>query len=565
MFLKKLPLLLLLLAISFTLKAQKTQWASTVIDKSSEVSEKQYSASQVLGKPNVMPAGGESPSAWTPSRASRKEYIKVGFAEPMQIRQVAIAESYNPGTITAIYAYDATGNEYKLIELPKRKTQASSLVRNIFFELTTYQVAAIKLETDGKRVDGFSSIDAIGISDSYLPVEASVNQAPNLITNLLIENLGPNVNSEFRENGPLLSQDGTKLYFSRSSSDENMGGVNDPEDIYVAELDTVTGQWKPAQNVGAPLNTVFPNFVSSLKSQNGETLLILGNTYIDNKRVLTGVSVSTKGKDGKWSEPRKMVIEDDYNYSPKVDYYMSDDQNTMLMSVERDDSYGDRDLYVSFQRRGGTWTEPMNLGSVINSADEESAPFLMSDNKTMYFSSKGLSGYGNDDIYVTTRLDDSWTRWSEPENLGPEINSPRSDRYFNIPSTGEYAYFTRDIDSLGNVDIFRVGMPIFGKPVQMIVLAGTVTDAETTQPPIGTSVKFAGTGEGADEGITLSDNSTGEFEIVIPAGDIYELSVERDGYLAAVEKVDLTNATEGGNFRRNIILTPVKKENYHCL
>ena len=62
------------------------QWASRVIEFSSELTPIQYSAEQVLGKPNVLPAAGESPSAWTPDRPNRQEFLKVGFENPQKIR-----------------------------------------------------------------------------------------------------------------------------------------------------------------------------------------------------------------------------------------------------------------------------------------------------------------------------------------------------------------------------------------------------------------------------------------------------------------------------------------------
>ena len=57
-------------------------------------------------------------------------------------------------------------------------------------------------------------------------------------------------------------------------------------------------------------------------------------------------------------------------------------------------------------------TEPINMGNVIYTEMEESSPFLAADNKTLYFASKGHNGYGGYDIWVTRRLDDSWTNWT---------------------------------------------------------------------------------------------------------------------------------------------------------
>src|SRR5690606_40256204 len=95
-------------------KDQTVQWASKVLEVSSEFTHLQYAAIQTLGKPKVLPAGGQNPNAWAPNRPGRKEYLKVGFDNPMSIRQVAIAESHNPSAIYRVLAYDEQGKEYIL-------------------------------------------------------------------------------------------------------------------------------------------------------------------------------------------------------------------------------------------------------------------------------------------------------------------------------------------------------------------------------------------------------------------------------------------------------------------
>ena len=104
-------LCLVLVGIQFS-NGQSVQWASKVIDFSSELTPIQYSAQQALGQPNVLPAGGQNPGAWTPDKPKRAEFIKLGYDKPMQIQQIAIAESYNPGALYKVYVYDEAGKEY---------------------------------------------------------------------------------------------------------------------------------------------------------------------------------------------------------------------------------------------------------------------------------------------------------------------------------------------------------------------------------------------------------------------------------------------------------------------
>src|SRR5689334_18763118 len=91
---------------------QEVQWASKVIEFSSELTPVQYSAQQILGKPNVLPAGGQNPAAWTPDKPKRKEFIKLGYSHPIQVQQIAIAESYNPSAIFRVLLYDEAGTEH---------------------------------------------------------------------------------------------------------------------------------------------------------------------------------------------------------------------------------------------------------------------------------------------------------------------------------------------------------------------------------------------------------------------------------------------------------------------
>ncbi|PTB92266.1 hypothetical protein C9994_14330, partial [Marivirga lumbricoides] len=457
-----LPILIILLlqTLSLSLVAQDVQWANEVLEYSSQLEEKQYSIQQLLGKPNVYPWGEGSPNAWTPAKPSSMEFVKVGFANPKPIRQIAIAESYNPSTLSRIYFYDEKGTEYLIIQRePVIVNQPGRFLR-LFTELTTYNVAAVKLEFRGDAVPGYYSIDAIGITDSETPIDLQLELVPNVKEELESEKLSAKVNSPYEELGPTLSPNGKQLFFGRKFHPDNLGGVDNYEDIWVSDLDTLTNEWKEARNVGEPLNNSGPNWVSSITPDGNTLVLLIGNEYDSKKkRLISGVSMSSKEGDG-WSEPTALKIDDFYNVSEKANFFMANSRKTMLMSITRDDSYGDRDLYVSFMKRDGSWTAPMNLGANINTASPETSPFLASDDKTLFFSSEGYLGFGKSDIYMSRRLDDTWQNWSEPLNMGPQVNDDGDDLFFTMPAEGNFAYYTKE-DSLGDMNIFRLPMPLF--------------------------------------------------------------------------------------------------------
>ena len=548
--------LVFLASISFSSTAQVVQWASKVIEFSSELTPIQYSAKQTLGKPNVLPAGGQSPNAWAPDRPNRKEFLKLGYDNPISIRQIAIAESHNPSAIYRVFAYDQGGKEYLINTLNPMAIPLKGRMLNIFMEPTPYKVAAVKIEFDGGAVPDYYSIDAVAISDSNYPIIADIPTMQLLASGILIEVLDNNVNSEYKELNPLLSPDGKTLYFSRQNHPKNIGGVKDKEDIWYSELDSA-GRWQLAQNLGA-LNNEGPNFINTIKAvtPDGKSALmvLLGNKYLDNGKMLAGVSIS-KNVGGVWSKPIALNIINDYNYAEKANYFLADNRKTLLMSVERDDSQGDRDLYVTFMNADSTWSEPKNLGDVVNSAGEESAPFLASDDKTLYFSSTGFSGYGGNDVYVTRRLDDSWTNWSEPENLGPEINSPLEDLFFNIPAASEFAYYSRGLSET-NADIFRVKLPIVKSPDTYVTVKGKVID-KTTGEPVAAKIVYERLPDGKDTGISQTDPETGEYEIRLPTGQLYGLRAEAVGKMSESQNLDLRNIKTGQVIDKNFNLQPI--------
>lgn len=554
---RSLLVFLLSIGVVFITHAQIVQWANKVVGFSSELTPVQYSAQQALGKPNVLPAGGQNPNAWAPDKPGRKEFLKLGFEKPMNIRQIAIAESHNPSAIYRVLAYDEAGNEHVINSLNPMAVPLKGRMLNLFMELTPYKVSAVRIEFDGAAVPDYFGIDAVSISDSNYPIIADIPKLQLLASGIVIEQLDKNVNSEYSELNPLLSPDGKTLYFSRSNHPGNVGGVKDKEDIWYSQLDSA-GHWQLAKNM-EQFNNEYPNFINTISNVTPDgksAIIVLGNKYLDNGKMQAGVSISSN-IGGNWTKPVALNIKNDYNFNEKSNYFLTNNRQTLLMSVEREDSQGGRDLYVSFMQSDSVWTEPLNLGDVINTAGEESAPFLASDDKTLYFSSNGFSGYGGNDIYVSKRQDDTWTSWSEPENLGPEINSPLEDLFFNIPASSEFAYYSRGV-SATNTDIFRVKLPIVRNPEPWVTVRGKVVDGVTGKP-MAAKIVYERLPDGKSLGIAQTNPETGEYEVRLPGGHLYGVRAEAKDKISEGQNLDLRNiTTETTIDHKDFNLEPIK-------
>lgn len=552
---KHSTLILCLLLISTGLFGQKTQWAYKVLNKSSEYGEKQYSSIQALGKPNVMPAFRDSPCAWSPYREQSRtdEFIHLAYEKPMRIKQVAIAESYNPGAVSKVYLYDTKGVEHLVYknEATKPLPQRGRML-NVLFPLTTYSVASVKVVLNTIGMPGWNHIDAVAISDTDAPVQAGINVVKDLTFDSQPENLGTSVNSIHDEIMPIISPDGKTLYFDRKDHPQNTGGiVND--DIWFSELSTESG-WSMAQNTGAPLNNRGHNFLTAI-SPDGNTAL-LGNVYEPNGSMSSGLSIAHKNRDG-WAFPQKLIIENYYNNNKFSEFHLGADGKTIVMTVQRMDSKGGKDLYVSFHQASGKWTAPKNLGPIVNSAATEMSPFLAADRKTLYFSSDGFSGYGGKDMFMTRRLDNSWTNWSEPQNLGPIINSANWDAYYSVPASGEHAYFSSENNSLGKTDIFRIKLPQEMRPDPVVLVRGKVLDQKTKEP-IAASIIYETLHDGKEVGVAMSNPRTGEYTIILPAGEKYGFLAKAEDYLSEHQNLDLTKITQYKEINRDLLLIPIR-------
>ncbi len=251
--------------------------------------------------------------------------------------------------------------------------------------------------------------------------------------------LGTFINTEEEELAPILSPDGQTLYFSRAFHSSNTGGKYAGTDIWISRKDA-NGNWMPAVNAGKPWNNKRSNAVIGI-SADGATVY-LTNAY-NNK---SGISFSRLVL-GKWTKPEFIAVPG-INRDDLVGIYVHPTSDVMMISMKGKDSYGEEDLYVSLKDSLGSWSQPRNLGSSINTSGFEISPFLSIDKSKLFFSSNGHAGYGDADILMSERLYDSWDIWTVPRNLGSTINTSGFDSYFSLYAD-TVAYYARNFADRG--------------------------------------------------------------------------------------------------------------------
>lgn len=555
---KSFSILLLLYSFSFTALSQKTYWASQIFSFSSEkvipFQQLGHKAVQVLGKPNVLPQYTQSALAWQPSvqKKSSEEYITVGFDTLMHIQQVAVAENYGIGSIDKVIAFDSLAKPYTLYQrdaaiIPRDKGEMFNV---ILPNKTPYKVYAIKIVLNVEKIKDANQIDAIGISASTDPIQAMVNVAADAPGEVYRENLGKNINSRHQEFAPVISSDGKTLYYTRNYL--SLFGKQGDQDVYFSVQDEA-GNWQKAQNIGAPINTEDKNAVLAVSADGYELLLM--NKYHPDGHLSSGISRTYRTANG-WSFPEEVKIDNYYNQSPNAEFSVSADGKVMVMSIQRKNAIGSRDLYVSFRKPNNTWTEPKNLGKTVNSIEHEVTPFIAADNKTLYFSTRGFSGFGDNDIFKSVRLDDTWTSWTEPENLGPAVNTSNWDGYFTMPASGDFAYIC-SFSGGAKEDIYKLVLPKTAQPNPVAIVTGNVLSSNERLAIPAKLTMTARSSVNKTE-IKQYEPSTGAFSFVIPLNDIYDFIPEATGFIAVNETIDLRNVNEYQEIKKDFYLIPIE-------
>ncbi len=544
------------------LYGQNIQWASELVFQyNSFKATGGWSGEKILGEPDAYPYGSLNENALRLLEEKGYGTVTLGFENGKKVAEVVIAESFAPGRVSKVVAFDEAGTEFIIYEQEAQDLGIYSRLLTIPLDDVEIIIKKLTLHVNCLNAGGWSQIDAVGLSDSRLSEEQkqAITKSDKTIIEEEIsfsatrEKLSGFINTEYQEIKPVISPDGRTLYFARQDYPSNIGGKRDPQDIYFSDL--VNEKWRLAQNIGAPLNDKEPNGICSI-SPDGNTMLVINSYGEDGSVKGKGVSVSYRLGNG-WTQPVSLSISGFENKSQYQDFYLSNSSTYLLMAIQMPDSHGDQDLYISFRNPDGTFSTPKNLGVTINTSEVEYAPFLASDNKTLYFSSDGHGGVGGSDIFYTKRLDESWTRWTTPVNIGDEINSAAWDGYYTVTAKGDFAYFISDTEDGTGTNIYRIEMRKELKPDPVVLITGRVLDRKTNRP-IEAEIDYQSLNNDSEVGMAKSNAGDGEYKIVLPAGNTYGFMAKARGYISMFENTDFSNLTEYKEIEKNLYLIPIE-------
>jgi OOP family OmpA-OmpF porin len=355
------------------------------------------------------------------------------------------------------------------------------------------------------------------------------------------------LNTRYDEQNPVLTPGQSEMYFTVANHPMNASGERDKGDIWVSHKEN--GQWTAPMRVSGLVNNSGYNAVLGF-SLDGEEMFLYGHyTAYGDAAGSQGISVSKRSGNA-WSLPKNETIPYFLNKSIASGGSVTSDKKIFVFSAEgrSHDSYGNEDIYVSFNR-DGVWTEPLNLGATINTLNQELSPYYNASTSTLYFSTNKPGGNGSFDVYQCSRLDDTWQNWSKPENIGSIVNTDGREVYYRLIPDGFIYTTTKNSDGYGDIkegtapNNFQEIAPVEEeKPVVTIItpapsnsflLFGKVTDAQTGQ---GINAKMVFTPSALN---LVATAQNGQYNATLPVAMQYLVTISANGYISIEEPITL--------------------------
>ncbi len=366
--------------------------------------------------------------------------------------------------------------------------------------------------------------------------------AQDIGTRYELVNMGKPVNTFHHEAAPLVSADGTTLYFFVQNHPENTYGKDDSQDIWMSKKDA-NGVWGAPKHLTSPFNNSHSNQVFTILPDG--SLFIRGGKSKNEKGFC---KVSTTGN-------LKELDVQDFQKMNKGRFYgasMSADEKHMVIYFSEISGSENSDLYASHLQPNGSWSRPVKLK--LSTSTDDVGPFIGPDQKTLYFGSARQSPgrQGGVDIYKTTRLDDTWINWSEPINMGKPINTAALDFYFTM-------------DNAGNVFTSRANKALEGAQLDLYMLVpkqfkmnliGTVSNEKTKQPMIA-AVELK---TGDKEPQKFSTTATGKFEAKVAEAKYYSINAGAEGFTPKSQTFKIPTLNSDTTIYIDVLLKPISKQ-----
>ena len=526
-------------------------------------------------------------------------YLAADYLKYLAVEYYVKANGFNSNNALINFrlghSYLNSPNKYKALEFLRKAYQMNPAIDP---EITFYLGEAYHLNHDfDNAIKYYSLYKSVAEKKPGFDADKRItecNEGKKLVANpvrVMIENLGPVVNSKYREYAAVITADESVMLFTSRRS--NTTGQAIAEDgMFFEDILSTTKQnkaWTPPVNLPAPVNTKLHDATIAL-SGDGQKLFI----YTDENEGDVLLSIL---EGDKWSKPEPAgggAI--NTKYSEIHACFSYDEKSIYFVSNKPDDNFGGFDIYVTRLGENGKWGKPENMGPTINTIYDEEGVYMHPDGKTMYFSSKGHRTMGSYDIF-RSELEDG--KWSEPENVGYPINSADKDAFFVVSASGKHGYYSSArMDAIGETDIYMITLlgpekePVLNVEDQLLIsrvmktdvqsiaearaetviaaktdknkfrsevtiLKGTIVDA-LDKHPLNAIIVITDNEKNTVVSTFQANSKTGQYLVSLPSGRNYGIAVTLEDYFFHSENIDLPKSTAYQEINKDIELNKLE-------
>jgi hypothetical protein len=447
------------------------------------------------------------------------------------------------------------------INTPKKKeaipyfefcTKQTKFDQDVWLYLGHAYHIAMRLDDAIKSYENYKTK---GTKEGIIEADLGIQQCKN--AKLLVKHplnvtfmpLGKEVNSEFPDYHPYVTQDEQMLVFT-SRRKGNVGAVQVevdgyyPSDIWYSK--SSNGVFQKAKSAGPAVNGNFDEICVGL-SADGNWMSV----YVDDIKSAGDIYFSNYNRS--WQKPTKLEgLNDNVNEGFESSGCLSPDGLTYYFASRRDGSLGGRDLYIARKLPNGKWSKAQNMGTVLNSQYDEDFPYMAPDGKTLYFSSQGHNSMGGFDLFMSTYNEEDGT-WSIPRNIGYPLNTTDDDMSICFTEANRVAYIASAREGgLGDLDIWRV---VFDEVQQntFTLITGKIIPPDNSVNVSNVSISLSSAETNERVGTYKPNPASGNYVIALPPGK-YIMTIDAPGCKPLIETLIVFDIGPQGVMSKDIVL-----------